>query len=172
MEKASDIINELLSRKEFRRKRDVADFFGVSPQALSIWIAKGVIPPKHLLKLSKENLVNEKSENSQFQSEYMSSESESKTVIDYLMRENVKLKQEIESLKNSQSYTYCDSTLKVSLPVISNWNKETYSFAYTGQLPSEFTLDEMNAVLKYVRSQIQDMTGNTHIIIKDDRQKF
>jgi len=35
-------------------------------------------------------------------------------------------------------------------------------------LPSEFTLDEMNAVLKYVRSQIQDMTGNTHIIIKDD----
>ena len=104
MEKASDIINELMSRKEFRRKRDVADFFGVSPQALSIWIAKGAIPPKHLLKLSKENLVNEKSEDPQFQSESMSSESESKTVIDYLMRENVRLKQEIESLKNSQSY--------------------------------------------------------------------
>ena len=69
MEKASDIINELMSRKEFRRKRDVADFFGVSPQALSIWIAKGVIPPKHLLKLSKENLVNEKLESSQFQRE-------------------------------------------------------------------------------------------------------
>ena len=74
--------------------------------------------------------------------------------------------------KNSPSFTYCDSTPKVSLPVISTWNKETYSFAYTGQLPSEFTLDEMNAVLKYVRSQIQDMTGNTHIIIKDDRQKL
>ena len=73
---------------------------------------------------------------------------------------------------NNQKYWYCDSTLKVSLPVISTWNKETYSFAYTGQLPSEFTLDEMNAVLKYVRSQIQDMTGNTHIIIKDDRQKL
>ena len=73
---------------------------------------------------------------------------------------------------NNQKYWYCDSTLKVSLPVISNWNKETYSFAYTGQLPSEFTLDEMNAVLKYVRSQIQDMTGNTHIIIKDDRQEL
>ena len=65
---------------------------------MSIWIAKGVIPPKHLLKLSKENLVNEKLESSQFQSEFMSSESESKTLIDYLMRENVKLKQEIESL--------------------------------------------------------------------------
>ena len=69
-------------------------------------------------------------------------------------------------------YTYCDSTLKVSLPMISTWNNETHTFAYTGQLPSEFTLDEMNAVLKYVRGQIQDMTGNTHIIIKDDRQKL
>ena len=34
-----------------------------------------------------------------------SNESESKTVIDYLMRENVNLKQEIESLKNSQRYS-------------------------------------------------------------------
>ena len=71
--------------------------------------------------------------------------------------------------KNAQSYTYCDATLKVSLPMISSWNKETYSFAYTGQLPSEFTLDEMNAVLKYVRNQVRDMTGTTHIIIKDDK---
>jgi len=73
---------------------------------------------------------------------------------------------------NNQKYWYCDATLKVTLPVISTWNKETYTFSYTGQLPSEFTLDEMNAVLKYVRSQIQDMTGNTHIVIKDDRQKL
>ncbi len=74
--------------------------------------------------------------------------------------------------KNAQSYTYCDATLKVSLPVISTWNKETYTFSYTGQLPSQFTLDEMNAVLKYVREQVQEMTGNTHIVIKDDRQKL
>ena len=71
-------------------------------------------------------------------------------------------------------YWYCDSTLKVTLPMVSNWNNNprTHTFSYTGQLPTEFTLDEMNAVLKYVRSQIQDMTGNTHIIIKDDRQKL
>lgn len=71
---------------------------------------------------------------------------------------------------NSQKYWYCDATLKVTLPSISTWkgNPHTRTFSYTGQLPSEFTLDEMNAVLKYVRSQIQDMTGNTHIIIKDD----
>ena len=68
-------------------------------------------------------------------------------------------------------YWYCDATLKVTLPSISTWkgNPHTRTFSYTGQLPSEFTLDEMNAVLKYVRSQIQDMTGNTHIIIKDDK---
>ena len=74
--------------------------------------------------------------------------------------------------KNAQSYSYFDATLKVSLPVISTWNKETYTFSYTGQLPSQFTLDEMNAVLKYVREQVQEMTGNTHIVIKDDRQKL
>ena len=73
---------------------------------------------------------------------------------------------------NNQKYWYCDATLKVTLPVISTWNKETYTFSYTGQLPTEFTLDEMKDVLKYVRSQIKDMTGNTHIIIKDDRQKL
>jgi len=67
-------------------------------------------------------------------------------------------------------YWYCDATLKVTLPSISTWkgNPHTRTFSYTGELPKEFTLDEMNAVLKYVRSQIQDMTGNTHIIIKDD----
>lgn len=79
-----------------------------------------------------------------------------------------------KSWGNNQKYLYCDSTLKVTLPMITRWqsNPRTISFSYTGQLPTEFTLDEMNAVLKYVRSQIQDMTGNTHIIIKDDRQKL
>ena len=71
-------------------------------------------------------------------------------------------------------YWYCDATLKVTLPSISTWkgNPRTRTFSYTGELPNEFTLDEMNAVLKYVREQIQDMTGNTHIVIKDDRQKL
>ena len=79
-----------------------------------------------------------------------------------------------KSWGNGQKYWYCDSTLKVTLPMVSSWNNNprTHTFSYTGQLPTDFTLDEMNAVLKYVRSQIQDMTGNTHIIIKDDRQKL
>ena len=99
MEKASEIIKELMSQKAFRRKRDVAEFFGVSPQALSIWIAKGKIPPKHLLKLSKENIIMEKSKDTMSPMEISTVQDESKTVIDYLMRENVSLKRELESLK-------------------------------------------------------------------------
>ena len=101
MEKASEIIKELMIQKEFRLKRDAAEFFGVSPQALSIWIAKGEIPPKHLLKLSKENVMMEKSQNTStsFSTGTHPKQEESKTVIDYLMRENVALKQEIESLR-------------------------------------------------------------------------
>ena len=55
MENALDIINDVMDRHRFRHKRDVAEYFGVTPQALSIWIAKNQIPPKHLLKLSLEN---------------------------------------------------------------------------------------------------------------------
>tara|TARA_Y100001970_G_scaffold85203_1_gene107475 strand:- start:394 stop:1083 length:690 start_codon:yes stop_codon:yes gene_type:complete len=91
MESASVIINNLMAQEGFRRKRDVAEYFGVSPQALSLWIAKGEIPPKHLLKLSK-NTIPDVPSNDQ-------TSNESKTVIDYLMKENVSLKQEIEALR-------------------------------------------------------------------------
>jgi len=91
MESASVIINNLMAQEGFRRKRDVAEYFGVSPQALSLWIAKGEIPPKHLLKLSR-NTIPDVPSNDQ-------TSNESKTVIDYLMKENVSLKQEIEALR-------------------------------------------------------------------------
>ena len=57
MENVKEIINNLMINKGLRRKRDVAAFFGVSPQALSFWISKGEIPPKHLLKLSQQNIM-------------------------------------------------------------------------------------------------------------------
>ena len=57
MENALDIINDVMDKHRFRHKRDVAEYFGVTPQALSIWIAKNQIPPKHLLKLSQEKKV-------------------------------------------------------------------------------------------------------------------
>ena len=100
MENVKEIINNLMINKGLRRKRDVAAFFGVSPQALSFWIAKGEIPPKHLLKLSQQNIMINPSESSSTSSTPGSQPTEdSKTVIDYLMRENVSLKQELESLK-------------------------------------------------------------------------
>ena len=100
MENVKEIINNLMINKGLRRKRDVAAFFGVSPQALSFWIAKGEIPPKHLLKLSQQNIMINPSESSSTSSTpgFQPTE-DSKTVIDYLMRENVSLKQELESLK-------------------------------------------------------------------------
>ena len=86
--------------KGLRRKRDVAAFFGVSPQALSFWIAKNQIPPKHLLKLSQQNIMINTSQSSSISSAPESHPTEdSKTVIDYLMRENVSLKRELESLR-------------------------------------------------------------------------
>ena len=100
MENVKEIINNLMINKGLRRKRDVAAFFGVSPQALSFWIAKGEIPPKHLLKLSQQNIMINPSESSSISSTPETQPTEdSKTVIDYLMRENVSLKRELESLK-------------------------------------------------------------------------
>jgi PAS domain-containing protein len=100
MEQEEEIINNLMINQGLRRKRDVAAFFGVSPQALSFWIAKNQIPPKHLLKLSHQNIMINPSESSSISRTPGPHPTEdSKTVIDYLMRENVSLKQELESLK-------------------------------------------------------------------------
>ena len=55
----SRILKEIMDQKGFKRKREVADYFGVSPQALSLWIAKDTIPPKHLLKISREDKMKE-----------------------------------------------------------------------------------------------------------------
>jgi len=100
MENALDIINEVMDKHRFRHKRDVAEYFGVTPQALSIWIAKNQIPPKHLLKLSQENRqevpVNI---NAGGVAEKPSSPEELQSVINYLMRENISLKDELRGLK-------------------------------------------------------------------------
>ena len=100
MENVKEIINNLMINQGLRRKRDVAAFFGVSPQALSFWIAKNQIPPKHLLKLSQQNIMINPSESSSISLTPGSHPTQdSKTVIDYLMRENVSLKRELESIK-------------------------------------------------------------------------
>ena len=56
MNKAQKLINRIMLENGLRHKYQVAEYFGVTPQALSLWIAKDKIPPKHLLKISKETL--------------------------------------------------------------------------------------------------------------------
>ena len=100
MENALDIINKVMDKHRFRHKRDVAEYFGVTPQALSIWIAKNQIPPKHLLKLSQENKKDIPAAiKSGVVTEKPSSPEETKSIIDYLMRENISLKDELLGLK-------------------------------------------------------------------------
>ena len=105
MENAIDIINNVMDKHRFRHKRDVAEYFGVTPQALSIWIAKNQIPPKHLLKLSQENKVDVPINiNNNKELEKPSSPEELQSVIDYLMRENISLKDEVNGLKEKVKY--------------------------------------------------------------------
>ena len=97
MTKALEIINSIMDTKGFRRKREVAEYFGVSPQALSIWLSKGDIPAKHVLKFTREE--NEHPVN---QTATPETSEETQTVINYLMRENVALKKELQSLKSTK----------------------------------------------------------------------
>ena len=100
--KTSDILNDIMVQKGFKRKREIANYFGVTPQALSLWIAKDNIPPKHLLKISREN--NMKKSSLKTKSIINVDENkEQKTVIDYLMRENVALKKKIGVLEKEQT---------------------------------------------------------------------
>ena len=103
MESARDTINNIMNERGFRHKHQVADYFGVSPQALSIWIAKNQIPPKHLLKISQEK-NSQQAERSAKEglSAGSGSKEELQSVVNYLMRENNALKEEIRTLKQGQ----------------------------------------------------------------------
>ena len=100
MERAIDIINKVMDEHRFRHKRDVAEYFGVTPQALSIWIAKDQIPPKHLLKLSQEKTEPLPiSINTGSGAAKPNSLEELQSVVNYLMRENTSLKDQLRGMK-------------------------------------------------------------------------
>ena len=103
MESARETINNIMNERGFRHKHQVADYFGVSPQALSVWIAKNQIPPKHLLKISQEK-NSQQAERSAPDglSASSGSKEELQSVVNYLMRENNALKEEIRTLKQGQ----------------------------------------------------------------------
>jgi len=53
---AEQIVIDVMRHFGFRRNYQVAEYFDVTPQTLSGWIKNGEIPPKHLIKYTKEVL--------------------------------------------------------------------------------------------------------------------
>lgn len=103
MNNAHKIINSIMAQNGFRHKYQVAEYFGVTPQAISSWLTKGVIPSKHFLRVQSEIEIGNYPEPQEPSSE------SSKTVIDYLINENIKLKRELAQLKFDLSKSKNDS---------------------------------------------------------------
>ena len=93
MNKAQKLINRIMMENGLRHKYQVAEYFGVTPQAISTWLTKGEVPSKHQLKVRSEVAQTEMPDHHEPTSE------DRKTVIDYLINENVTLKNQIANLK-------------------------------------------------------------------------
>ncbi len=94
---AKQILNDFMTRKGFRRRYQLAKYLGVSPQAVSIWQRKNDIPPRHLINITEElgpQIIHN------YPEPIKSSKREMKTVIEFLVNENVHLKRTISKLNN------------------------------------------------------------------------
>jgi len=103
MNKAQEIISRVMVENGYRHKYQVAEYFGVTPQAISAWLTKGEVPSKHLLKVRSEIQTPD------IPNHQEPSLEDRKTVIDYLINENVRLKKEIATLKLESSKINTDS---------------------------------------------------------------
>ena len=93
MNKAQKLINRIMMENGLRHKYQVAEYFGVTPQAISTWLTKGEVPSKHQLKVRSEV------EHTEMPDHHEPTSEDRKTVIDYLINENVTLKNQIANLK-------------------------------------------------------------------------
>ena len=103
MNKAQEIISRVMVENGYRHKYQVAEYFGVTPQAISTWLTKGEVPSKHLLKVRSEIQTPDIPDHQEPSLE------DRKTVIDYLINENVRLKKEVATLKLESNKTSTDS---------------------------------------------------------------
>ena len=103
MNKAQEIISRVMVENGYRHKYQVAEYFGVTPQAISTWLTKGEVPSKHLLKVRSEIQTPD------IHNHQEPSLEDRKTVIDYLINENVRLKKEVATLKLESNKTNTDS---------------------------------------------------------------
>jgi len=110
MNSVQKIISQVMSHYGFRHKYQVAKYFGVTPQALSTWLTNGNIPSRHILKVRSDI------QDPELPDPQDSSIEENKTVIDYLINENVRLKKNIANLNakihNMQSNEIKDDLFK------------------------------------------------------------
>ncbi len=100
MKTVQEIVSDVMGSQGFRHKYQVAEYFGVTPQAVSTWLTTGIIPSKHILKYQSESTPS----HSLPAPAPLSEEGEAnrqKEVIDYLIAENVTLKNEIAQLKQN-----------------------------------------------------------------------
>ncbi|MEE3302787.1 MAG: PAS domain S-box protein [Candidatus Neomarinimicrobiota bacterium] len=105
MNKATEIISQVMIQNGFRHKYQVAEYFGVTPQAISTWLTKGEVPSKHLLKVRTEI------ESPNLPDHQEPTIEDRKTVIDYLINENVRLKKQVSDLKLKLNQTKNDDDL-------------------------------------------------------------
>ena len=105
MNKATEIISQVMIQNGFRHKYQVAEYFGVTPQAISTWLTKGEVPSKHLLKVRSEI------ESPNLQDHQEPTIEDRKKVIDYLINENVRLKKQVSDLKLKLNQTKNDDDL-------------------------------------------------------------
>ena len=103
MNKAQEIISRVMVENGYRHKYQVAEYFGVTPQAISTWLTKGEVPSKHLLKVRSEIQTPDIPDHQEPSLE------DRKTVIDYLINENVRLKKEVATLKLESNKSSTDS---------------------------------------------------------------
>ena len=66
--------------------------------------------------------------------------------------------------KDQQSYKYCDSEIKVTMPLKSNWNGEDYNYSMQGTMPQKYDLITFSRVLQYVRDELEVMSGVSYNI--------
>jgi hypothetical protein len=147
----------------FIHKYQVAEFFGVTPQAISTWLTKGEVPSKHQLKVRNDI------EQTELPNQQEPTIEDRKTVIDYLINENVRLKNQIASLK-ADLYR---SKSKDSDDLISKLNSK--SLVLKGRVSDGLITDiegDWYGLLGYHESDLVNHTYNEGFIHKDDTFKI
>ena len=163
MNKAQKLINRIMMENGLRHKYQVAEYFGVTPQAISTWLTKGKVPSKHQLKVREEieytELPNHKEPSSR----------DKRTVIDYLINENVRLKNQIAALKTSHN----GSRFNEDNDLISKLNSK--SLVLKGRVTDGMITDvggDWYGLLGYHKTDLVNHTYDEGFIHKDDAFKI